>query len=316
MTYWQQLMFVGSITLPVFTLVFIGMWLRLRNKIGDEFVAQASYVVFNLALPVLMFSAIIRTNIMQIGSIKLVAFSLIMTLFSFMVLWVLGNRFIDDRKNLGVFVQSCFRSNLAILGLAFCALTFGEPGLAVGAVLLAVITPLYNVLSVYALTHAAAAAKLNYWLVFKNIICNPLIIAIMLALPLSYWQLQLPAGVMRVADYLAAMTLPLALICVGGSLSGRGLRTTRQLSWLAVLVKLVVMPLLTAGIAYYLGFSGIELGCLVIMFGCPTAAASFIMVRSIGGNHVLAANIIALTTLFSLFTISVIIYCLKLFAVI
>jgi predicted permease len=52
------------------------------------------------------------------------------------------------------------------------------------------------------------------------------------------------------------------------------------------------------------------------MFASPTAAASFVMVRTIGGNHTLAANIVALTTLISLFTISIAIYLLKVFALI
>ena len=76
------------------------------------------------------------------------------------------------------------------------------------------------------------------------------------------------------------------------------------------------MPVVVAVLAYLIGFRGVELGCLILMFGSPTAAASFVMVRSIGGNHTLAANIIALTTLISLFSISIAIYLLKVFALI
>jgi malonate transporter len=73
---------------------------------------------------------------------------------------------------------------------------------------------------------------------------------------------------------------------------------------------------LVSVMAYLLGFRGVELGCLILMFASPTAAASFVMVRTIGGNHTLAANIVALTTLISLFTISIAIYSLKVFALI
>jgi predicted permease len=315
--YWQQLVFVGSITLPVFSLVFIGMWLKWRNKIDDNFTAKASYIVFNLALPVLMFAAIIRTDIGEIGSFPLVAFALIAAFLSFLLLWC-GARFYRLRaENLGVFVQASFRANLGILGLAFCVATFAEPGLAIGAVLLAVITPLYNVLSIYALTHAASMeAKMNWPLLLKGVITNPLIIAIVCALPLAYWQWQLPVMVMKSIDYLAAMTLPLALICIGGSLSLNALRSTQGLSWLAVIIKLIILPLIVFIAAYAVGFRGVELGCLVLMFASPTAAASYVMVRAIGGNHALAANIIALTTLVSIFTLSITIYLLKVFALI
>lgn len=317
MNYWQQLVFVGSITLPVFSLVFIGIWLKWRDKIDDAFTAKASYIVFNLALPVLMFAAIVRTDIAQIGNPRLIVFALLMALLSFIVLWFGSKALITDKKNLGVFVQGCFRSNLGILGLAFCVTTFAEEGLAVGALLLAVITPLYNILSIYALTHAANENSQMNWLgLIKDVLTNPLIVAIIMALPFAYWQITLPEVVMRSIDYLAAMTLPLALICIGGSLSFTALRQTQRLSWVAVIIKLLLIPGIIAILAYVCGFRGVELGCLILMFSSPTAAASFVMVRSIGGNHMLAANIIALTTLISLFSVSIAIYLLKVFALI
>lgn len=317
MNYWQQLIFVGSITLPVFSLVFIGMWLKWRGKIDDAFTAQSSYIVFNWALPVLMFAAIVRTDIATVANVELIAFALAAAFLSFLMLWV-GARLVQlNAENLGVFVQASFRANLGILGLAFCVATFAQPGLAIGAVLLAVITPLYNVLSIYALTHAASEdAKMNGWQVLKGVVTNPLIIAIVCAIPLAYWQWQLPVMVMKSIDYLAALTLPLALICIGGSLSVSALRSTQGLSWLAVVVKLVLLPLVVWLAAYAFGFRGVELGCLVLMFASPTAAASYVMVRTIGGNHQLAANIIALTTLVSIFTLSIAIYLLKVFALI
>jgi len=315
--YWQQLVFVGSITLPVFSLVFIGIWLKWRNKIDDAFTSKASYIVFNLALPVLMFAAIVRTDISQIANARLITFALSIAFVSFFVLWF-GARFYRLKAaNLGVFVQASFRSNLGILGLAFCVTTFAEPGLAIGALLLAVITPIYNILSIYALTHAASMeAKMNWPQLLKDVITNPLIVAILCALPLAYMQWQPPMIMMRSIDYLAAMTLPLALICIGGSLSLSALRQSQALSWLSVTIKLVLLPLVVGLSAYGFGFRGVELGCLILMFASPTAAASFVMVRAIGGNHVLAANIIALTTLVSMFTLSIAIYLLKVFALI
>jgi hypothetical protein len=82
------------------------------------------------------------------------------------------------------------------------------------------------------------------------------------------------------------------------------------------MIKLLILPVVVSALAYIFGFRGVELGCLVLMFASPTAAASFVMVRAIGGNHTLAANIIAITTLISLLTVSIAIYLLKVFALI
>jgi predicted permease len=57
-------------------------------------------------------------------------------------------------------------------------------------------------------------------------------------------------------------------------------------------------------IAIALGFRGMELGVLLFMSSAPTAAASYVMVKALGGNAFLAANIIAITTVGSLITTS------------
>ncbi|MGL5539019.1 MAG: AEC family transporter, partial [Aeromonas veronii] len=56
--------------------------------------------------------------------------------------------------------------------------------------------------------------------------------------------------------------------------------------------------------AALLGFSHLELGILFLISATPTAAASYVMTRAMGGDSVLAANIIATTTLGSLLTTS------------
>jgi hypothetical protein len=52
------------------------------------------------------------------------------------------------------------------------------------------------------------------------------------------------------------------------------------------------------------------------MSSAPTAAASYVMVRAMGGNATLAANIIVLTTLGSLVTTSLIMFLLRGFALV
>ena len=64
----------------------------------------------------------------------------------------------------------------------------------------------------------------------------------------------------------------------------------------ATAAKLVILPLLLSLGAWAYGFRGQDLAMLFILFGCPTAAASFVMAKGIGANDQLAANIILTTT--------------------
>ena len=42
-----------------------------------------------------------------------------------------------------------------------------------------------------------------------------------------------------------------------------------------------------------------------IMVTSPVAAASYVMARSMGGNEILAANILGFTTVFSMFSLAI-----------
>ena len=52
------------------------------------------------------------------------------------------------------------------------------------------------------------------------------------------------------------------------------------------------------------GIRDTELAVLFFLAASPTAAASFVMTRSMGGNAALAANIVVLSTLGSLLTVT------------
>jgi hypothetical protein len=103
-------------------------------------------------------------------------------------------------------------------------------------------------------------------------------------------------------QYFANMTLPLALLCTGGSLDIRSLKEDKGPAWFSTGYKLVLAPLVITLTALLFGFRGLDLGLIFLMSAAPTAAASYVMARAMGGNSTLAANIIALTTVVSLIT--------------
>jgi predicted permease len=128
---------------------------------------------------------------------------------------------------------------------------------------------------------------------------------------LAYWQIGLPNWFETSAKYLAQMTLPLALICIGGTLSLAALRKSGKMALSSSLVKMIGLPLLATLGAWLWGFRGAELGILFLYFGSPTAAASYVMARAADGNHELAAAIIVITTLMAAITTNLGIFVLQ-----
>ncbi|OFI34246.1 transporter [Alteromonas lipolytica] len=284
---------------PVLLLLIMGNLLLRAKLINDEFVATGSRLVFTIALPALLFISISQANFSQAANPTMIMTGLAGTLGYFVLLMVTSHYLITDRQATGVVTQGGFRANMGIIGLAYCAQTYGNDGLAAASVYLGLVTILFNVLSVFVLNYYQQG-KRSLTSQVKGIAKNPLIIAILLALPFSYYNWQLPLLITTTGEYFAQLTLPLALLCTGASLQFRSFSSDWFNISVSALSKCVLYPLLMVALAYFAGLRGMPLGIVLLMTIAPTAAASYVMVRTLGGDFRLAASIIAVTTLLSL----------------
>lgn len=315
--YLQSLVFTGNIVAPIFFILFLGYFMRRIGVLNDNFIHVASRLVFTITLPALVFLSIARMDFHAMFNPHLLGYVLLSTLASYVLIWWGGSRWIQDPRDLASFIQGAFRSNFGIIGLAMSFNLFGHEGLAQASLVLALIIPLYNVLAIICLTVPLNRAEgMNPLKMGLAILRNPLILSVLAALPFSYYTLELPAMVARTGDYFSDLTLPLALLTIGGSLDIRSLRKTSGSSFWATLIKLVLLPLVFTPLAWLLGFRGQELAILLVLFACPSAAASFIMAKAMGANASLAANVILTTTLGSVVTLSVAIYSIRLLGIV
>lgn len=297
------LSFSFAVTGPIFVILALGVVLRRIGMLTDGFIDGGSRLVFNIALPALLFMSISKTQIGDAVNPAMIGYGLAATLAMYLVLEWLATFAVEPPGDRGVVVQGAFRSNFGVIGLAYCVNAYGEAGLAAASLYLGLVTILVNVLGVVTLSRSLHRRQ-GIGRIARGIVRNPLIIGIVLALPVSWLQIPLPALALQSGRYLADMTLPLALLCTGAALNFRSLQQEMGNAMLAAAGKLLVVPLVIASGAVLFGFRGVELGVLMLMASAPSAAAGYVMVRAMGGNATLAANIIALTTLGSIVTTS------------
>ncbi len=295
--------FSFSITGPIFIVLALGVYLAKIKLINDNFIEIGSNLVFKVTLPALLFVSICKTDLAHVANASLIIYAAIATVVVFLLLEVAAHYLINPVEERGIFVQGAFRSNMGIIGLAYCINAYGEAGLVASSLYLGLITILFNVLSVITLSRSLHKGK-GIGNTIKGIATNPLIIGIVLALPIAWAKIEMPDIVLSTGEYFAKMTLPLALLCTGGSLDFQALKYDFHKAMLSAVAKIAVVPFLITLGGFLLGFRGINLGVLFLMSSAPTAAASYVMVRAMGGNAALAANIIVLTVIGSLLTTS------------
>ena len=284
----EQFTFALNVTAPILILLLLGITFRRTGFIDQHFINIANSFVFNITLPCLLFFSIASTPLTQATNIPLFLFGVLFTLGSALLFWLISLGLIEADKR-GVFVQGAFRGNLGIIGIALVFNAYGTEMLAVASLYMALIAIFDNPLSVLILKPKGHKP-------YKSILTNPIIIAVFLGLVFSGLQIPLPTFISQSGQYLAQMTLPLALICIGGSLYWKNFQNhPKDVLW-ATLCKLLLMPLLGTILAIKLGFSGKELGLIYLMLSSPTAVSSYIMAKKMTNHGTIAAEIIALTT--------------------
>ena len=292
------------VTLPVFAMLFLGMLLRRLGQIDDHFIHTASGLVFNVSMPVMLFLAILHADLDTALQPALLGYFTLATVVGFLLAWGWA-LWRCPRAERGVYVQGAFRGNNGIIGLALATSLYGDYGLSLGGVLGGLVILLYNSLAVLVLEVYNPNSRTNVWTILKGILRNPLILGVLTAMPFAWWQVHLPVWLTTSGEYLARLTLPLALICIGGTLSLASLRASSGTAISSSLMKLVWLPLLATVGAWLCGFRDADLAILFLYFASPTAAASFVMARAVNGNHQLAAAIIVITTLGAVLTINI-----------
>ena len=277
-------------------MLFLGVLLKRLGWIDTAFVNTASSLVFKGTLPALLFLAILRADLGAALQPGLLIYFALATVAGFLLAWgwAIWRCPHADR---GVYVQGAFRGNNGIVGLALASSLYGDFGLSLGGVLAGLVILCYNALSALVLALYSPSSKTDPWSIAKSILCNPLVLAVLAAIPFAYWRIPLPGWLLTSAGYFAQMSLPLALICIGATLSLASLRESGGTALSASLMKMIWLPALSTLGAWWLGFRGAELGILFLYFASPTAAASFVMAKAVGSNYQLAAAIIVITTL-------------------
>ncbi len=304
------IIFAITIVLPNLALMGLGFFMRRKGQASQQFIDQASSFVFNYCLPALLFFSVVDSEVDYAKQIILIAAGVVVTFILFFGSEVYASRFIKAPADQGVFVQGIFRSNMAIIGLATVANAYGDVGLSIGAVYMGIVTILFNVLAVITLSRVSKSAD-DTWvsrslMIVKKLFTNPLILALLAAF--AYKALPLPpiAGVIHTTgDLLAAVALPLALLCAGASIDIRSMISPSGLSMQASIGRIIIAPLLAIVVGLGFGLTGVHLGVLFLMVASPTAAASYVMAKAMGGNDILAANILAFTTVVGLFGMAI-----------
>jgi len=293
-----------NIVLPVFAIIALGHFLRVRQLLRPDVTAALAKLVFYVAAPALILWSIARTPLNESLDVLTLGILASVTLVMGLAVYLLCRRSPPERR--GVLAQGAHRSNMVFMGLPVVINAYGERVLGSVSVTIGFMVMFYNFLAVLLLSlpHREISARSpRVWAdTARRILKNPLILACAGGIALSAAAVNLPVVIDRSLQLVGRIAMPVALLTVGADLDFRRLRGDWAPALGVSFLKLIVYPALMLAGLHQAGLDGPNVEIPVLIMASPTAVVSYIMAREMRGDAELAGAIVIGTTTFSLLT--------------
>ncbi|MDR1604153.1 MAG: AEC family transporter [Gracilibacteraceae bacterium] len=276
---------------PIFFLILLGVFTRRSGMISENTAAEMNKAVFIVFLPVLLFNGLSGARLENAFRPGL----LIFTAVALVLVWGLGVflsiLLIKDNKERGAVIQGFYHANFAFFGLSLAARLTDADGISAAGGLAVAVIPICNALTVLTLEFLRGTRP-NTAKLCRDMFLNPLIIGTLAGFLLLFTGLSLPPFLASFVSSVATAASPLALVGLGAALSFSGLQK-RGILALAVLGRLILVPLLVFAAAAALGFRGADMVALMAVFASPAAVITFVVAAQMDSDSELTAAIVA-----------------------
>lgn len=294
-----------NVVFPIFFMLMVGYVIQRLHWVDEYSLNIMNKVDFRIFIAILVFLNIYGMDLREVinkNTAKLIILMWFCVFFAIISSKLILGRIVDSEKKVAVMTQGIYRSNLVLFGIPVASTLYGEEGVAVAAILIGTVVPLFNLMAVI-LLEKARAGKANIKKTMLGIIKNPLIIASVLGLLFSGFRIQIPDLLLSPLTSMSQVATPLAFVILGASLHFSSLRRNLKYLLTVSVGKLILVPALAFTIAYFMGFRDAALAAILGAMASPTAVSSFSMAKELDVEGELAGQIVAFDSVLSIVTI-------------
>ena len=295
---------------PVFLIIATGACLRKFNFFTDNAIEQLKRLAYWVGLPSYLFIELSEGYKLTESAVDMLTIFMIATVCTIILLYIIAKVLKIETWRIGTFVQLGFRGNFAYVGLPVVYFAYLNGGACsaeahsaqkLAALGLGAAVVVYNILAVtflLASRHGLSAKALPR--IFKNILTNPLLVSSALGIAWSLTGVDVPRPFPQTFRLLGKLALPVALLCVGGSLISTPIKGNILAPTITSIVKTFICPAIGFLTAICLGTENQGAKIAVILLATPTSVGSFVLTSQLKGDSHLASAGIVLSTLLSL----------------
>lgn len=300
-------MLILNAIFPIFILLLLGSLLKQMGITNDHFLKTSDKLVYFIFFPVMLFWKIGKASSDMGHSVSLVMAGLIAVTLVYLASLITIRMFRISHFQAGAFSQACYRFNTYI-GMALVMNALGEEGVKYFGILIGFAIPIINVLAVSTLIWFSGGKQSfgqSTSHLFKALVSNPLILGCLAGILFSKSGLEFPVFLDNTFGLMTSVTMPLALISIGGSLTLDGLKNNILTAFLATDLKLILLPVIGYFLLSFFNISGIPFKVGMIFFTLPTSTAIYVLSAQLNSDTQMASAAIMMSTLVSFISLSI-----------
>lgn len=302
---------VLSQVLIMFLLIGVGFFCYKKKMISEQSSAQLSGILLSIVTPALIINAFqikFDENLLKglIISLSLAIVSVIIGI----IVSTLTIRKNPENHDYKVERFACVYSNSGFMGIPLIASVLPENGVFFASVYIAVF-------NVFVWSHGITVMKGKFTRNdIKKVLTSAPIISVIIGILLFVLQIRLPNVLGSTIEYIVNLNTPLAMIITGVYIAKSNLLTafTNKKIYKIVIIRLLLIPLIMVALFMFFNitpeFRTIMIANLIAT-ACPTAAITLLFATKFDTNPEYASKIIAVTTLFSIVSIPIIMFVME-----
>ena len=288
--------------IPIFILISIGLLIRKMQLLTDTELNHVNRMVFRVFFAIMMFYNVYHADFTVPIHLSLLVFAGTGVLAMCALFTAIIVAIEPSNKRRGAMSQAIWRSNFVLLGIPIVANIFGDDQVVVPTVLISVVIPIYNVMSVIILEYFHGG-DVHPGKLIIDVLTTPLISGAICGSIFLLLHIPVPTCILNPVSKLSSLATPIAIITLGGTLHFNAIGKNLRYLVPVLLARLVFIPPIAVFVAHALGFSQVETFIVLILFATPVAAASYPMARNLGGDGELSGQLVVLSTVLSVGTI-------------
>ncbi len=305
---------VLSITIPFFSIIFLGTFLRARKVFNEAASTILTKFAFFITLPPYVFLNIVKssnTNIFQwdfIVRFEIVTILIITCSFFFSKLL-----FKYNNQEASLFSLNSSYPNYGFLGIPLCILAFGEnAAIPISMILFADTIVLLTFTTFFASNTNESKIYKNLFFILMNMIKNPLLVAVLIGFIFVIFNIPIYSFIYNILNILSVAAPPTLLFALGIMLWNKVDKSFMQLITVITIFRLIIHPLLVFCIFYFFpsSISALWINVAVLSACLPVAATVFAMAGYYETFVKETSSSILVTTILSTISVSIILYLL------